>query len=1174
MTDCPFCVAPADSWFYRDHFVRAIWDKHPVTPGHALIVPIRHVATWFDASNEELIALVRAVADVRLEIERVHKPDGYNLGVNVGAAGGQTVDHLHLHVIPRYAGDAVDPRGGIRHVIAGKGNYLDLIDRGDLPHARPLVRGVTDPLLPHLLAHLDAASDVDIAVAFTMDSGVRLIDEHLRDVVARGGRVRFLTGDYLNVTEPDALLRLLDLGERAEIRVFESGNVSFHPKSYILRGDTKGGIAFVGSSNLSRTALKEGVEWNYRVITSRDASGFDEVSDAFEKLFEHPNSRPIDAAWVEAYRRRRHPIVPELTGVQPEPVPPPPPPHDVQVEALQRLAVTRAEGNVAGLVVLATGLGKTWLSAFDTRQAAAERVLFVAHRDEILEQALRTYRTIRPHVALGKYTGTEKVADADVVFASIQTLGRQHHLDRFAPDHFDYIVVDEFHHAAASTYRRLIEYFTPRFLLGLTATPERTDGGDLLSLCGENLVYRCDLIEGIRRGLLCPFDYYGVPDEVDYENIPWRSNRFDEEALTTAVATRSRAENALDQLRRRGGTRTLAFCVSQRHADFMKRFFLEVGLRAAAVHAGVTSDPRARSLERLQQGEIDVLFAVDMFNEGLDLPDVDTVLMLRPTESRILWLQQFGRGLRVRPGKRLKVIDYIGNHRSFLLKPRALFQLGGGDADISYALRLIDEGRGAELLPPGCSVTYELEAKDMLLSLLHPPERGEALAAYYREFRERTGVRPTATETFHGGLDPKSARPGYGSWFQFVRAMGDLESAADTAETRLRRFLSELEVTPMTKSFKMLMLLAMIAEDAFPEGLPLDRLQHRVRELARRSSVLRTELGDAFEDEQLLADLLIKNPIAAWVGGRGTGGELYFKYEGGRFAATFTITKDLRDAATSLVRELADWRLTVYLRRTGDVEGAPRIYCRVSHTNGKPIIFLPPRERTPGIPEGWVDVIADGDLYHAKFVKIAVNVATRGDSEINELPALLHKWFGPRAGQPGTSHAVVFERTDEGYSLAPAAESTEQGPRLWAIYKRSDIPKLFGIELKGFEAQQGIVTRPGIALLFVTLEKAEMQKEHRYEDAFVSATEFRWQTQNRTKRDSPAGRAIANHKAENTAVHLFVRAAPKVAGKTQPFVYCGQLSFERWEGDNPITVWWRLSAGVPPELHALLRVPS
>ena len=202
-------------------------------------------------------------------------------------------------------------------------------------------------------------------------------------------------------------------------------------------------------------------------------------------------------------------------------------------------------------------------------------MLFVAHREEILNQALDTFRRIRPEARLGHYTGEMKDPDADVVFASIQTLSRREHLERFSPDAFDYIVVDEFHHAAAASYRKLIAYFRPKFLLGLTATPERSDGGDLLALCQQNLVYRCDLVEGVRKDLLAPFHYFGVPDDVDYTNIPWRSTRFDEEALTTAVATQRRAENALEQFRTRGGTaraRLLRLAATRRlHGGLLQR---------------------------------------------------------------------------------------------------------------------------------------------------------------------------------------------------------------------------------------------------------------------------------------------------------------------------------------------------------------------------------------------------------------------------------------------------------------------------------------------------------------------------------------------------------------------------------------------------------------------------
>ncbi|NLF68863.1 MAG: DEAD/DEAH box helicase family protein [Candidatus Anammoximicrobium sp.] len=778
---CPFCNIPEDRVFYRGRLVTAMWDAFPVSPGHALLVPCRHVATWFEATADEQQELLHAIEVARDAITKAYPvPDGFNIGVNVGEAAGQTVFHLHVHVIPRYKGDVPDPTGGVRGVIPGKANYRrgpTAQDRllGQAPHHRALVRGGDhDPLLPHLLAELDRAVGADIAVAFVLRSGIRPIREHLRDLLDRGGRVRLLTGDYLDVTDPQALWELYDLDGSLDLRVYEAAQTGFHPKAYIFYRPSGEATAYVGSSNLTGPALESGVEWNYRIVSSRDGTGFTDIVEAFEQLYRDRATRPLDAAWITKYQARRRPpavIVPvEVKTEAPEP---PPEPHEIQRQALAGLTATRAAGNSAGLIVLATGLGKTWLSAYDSSRPEFGSVLFVAHREEILTQAMQTYRRIRPEARLGRYTGTEKLPDSDVLFASIQTLGRQQHLKLFSPDSFDYVVVDEFHHAAARTYRRLIDYFAPKFLLGLTATPERMDGGDLLGLCQENLVFRCDVMAGIRQGLLCPFHYFGVPDEVDYANIPWRNSRFDEEELTRAVATRSRAQNALEQYRQRAGKRTLGFCCSQRHADFMADFFNEAGLRAAAVHSGPSSAPRATSLEQLAAGNLDVIFAVDMFNEGIDIPAIDTVMMLRPTESSTIWLQQFGRGLRLFPDKpHLTVIDYIGNHRTFLLKPRTLFQLGPGDGAVAAALKLVLAGQVD--LPPGCEVTYDTVAVDILKALLRAPSPPEALRSHYVDFRDLQGQRPTAAEVFHEGFNPRAVRKTYGSWLRFVNAMGDL----------------------------------------------------------------------------------------------------------------------------------------------------------------------------------------------------------------------------------------------------------------------------------------------------------------------------------------------------------------------------------------------------------------
>jgi superfamily II DNA or RNA helicase/diadenosine tetraphosphate (Ap4A) HIT family hydrolase/HKD family nuclease len=1215
MTDpsCPFCSLPEDRLFHDGRLVVGLWDLFPVSPGHALIVPRRHVASWFEATDAERTELMAAVDDARRAIEQTYQPDGYNLGINIGPAAGQTIFHLHVHVIPRYHGDVAAPRGGVRHVIPERADYAGMVREAQAtsyatgwpttserpsapatmlpPHRRALVQGEDDPLLPHLRAHLATAVRVDIAVAFVLERGLAEIEEYLKDVVGRGGRLRVLTGDYLDVTEPKALLRLLDLAALAsqaagtvELRVFETAGESFHPKAYILHLAEGDGVAFVGSSNLSAVALGRGIEWNYRVIPARDWAGFGTVVEAFQTLFRHPSTTPLDAAWVGRYSARRAAAPRRTVELVPEPLPPPPEPHEVQREALAALERTRAEGNAAGLVVLATGLGKTWLAAFDTNRPEYRRVLFVAHREEILAQAFATFRRIRPTAVLGLYTGDEKAPDADVLFASIQTLGRTRHLGQFSPDAFDYIIVDEFHHAAAATYRRLIDHFQPRFLLGLTATPERTDGGDLLALCGENLVYRYDLWDGIRRGLLAPFHYFGVPDEVDYRNIPWRSSRFDEEALTRAVATQSRAQNALEQYRLRAGARTLAFCCSTRHADFMAHFFTNAGVRTVAVHSDtMTSAPRTASLERLEAGELDVIFAVDMFNEGVDLPHVDTIMMLRPTESRIVWLQQFGRGLRKAENKpHLTVIDYIGNHRTFLLKPQVLLGLEPSPAVVADALT-----RAAAHtldLPPGCEVTYDLRAIEILRALL-PRATPDALRAWYEDFRERHGIRPRAVEAFHEGYAPRAARRAYGSWLRFVDRMGDLSeveaslvrgSATGTAAApRSHEFLDELETTPMTKSYKMMVLLAMLNEDRLPGTITIDDLARIVTRLAGRSAHLREDFGTALGDLQALKRHLEVNPIAAWSGGAGTHGTAYFAYEAGRFSSRFEIPSSHRETFQELVRELVDWRLAEYLQRQPGP--ADTIVCKVSHAGGRPILFLPDRATRPDIPEGTTPVLIDGQRYEAEFVKVAVNVIRAPGSTRNELPGLLRGWFGPDAGLPGTTFQVRFEKAPDGteYRVVPVGQiASSHGPETWRQYPREAIPPLFGLSYSAPVWNQGFILKNNRVILLVTLDKSTKAEQHRYEDRFEAPDRFQWQSQNKQHRAGATEQKLARHVELGIPVHLFVRKASKVEGRAAPFLYCGECEFLRWDGDRPITVHWKLKSPVPERWRRVLDVPS
>jgi superfamily II DNA or RNA helicase/diadenosine tetraphosphate (Ap4A) HIT family hydrolase len=1194
---CPFCHPPAERIFHAGDRILGIWDAFPVAPGHALLIPKRHVSDWFEATPEERAELAEATLTAQRRIlasAKAKLPDGFTIGINAGEAAGQTVFHLHVHIIPRYRGDVAQPRGGVRNLIPSRGDYLAepsgsggaslAADRDDsppelspllihAPHQRALIAGGDDPLLPHLLAHLDRAERTDIAVAFILRSGVAAIREHLRDLIDRRGRARLVTGDYFDATDPDALVELLDLAEagdgRFQLKVVECGDRSFHPKAYLFHGPGADGLAYVGSSNLSRSALGSGVEWNYRVVPARDRAGFGDIARAFEKLF--GEALPLDADWIDRYRKRRKPASAPLTGVAPEPAPPPPVPHEIQREALLALEATRAEGNSAGIVVLATGLGKTWLSAFDSNRPGFRRVLFVAHREEILTQAMDTYRRIRREAHLGLYTGQEKVPEADVLFASIQTLGRARHLRSFDAAAFDYIVVDEFHHACARTYRQLLDHFDPKFLLGLTATPERSDGGNLLELCQENLVYRCDLFRAIELELLAPFHYFGVPDDVDYSNIPWRSSRFDEEALTTAVATRARAQNALEQLRKRGGKRTLAFCCSKRHADFMTAYFSEAKVRSVAVHSGETSAPRAASLEALRAAELDVVFAVDMFNEGVDLPDVDTILMLRPTESRVLWLQQFGRGLRAAEGKsHLRVIDYIGNHKSFLLKPQTLFDLGSSPHEVAQQLERLQAGGAG--LPPGCEVTYDLEAIEILRSLM--PSAPPSLQEFYEDFRARYGERPRAVEAYHEGYRPGSLRRSHGSWLRFVRAMGDLSEVQEAALERHGGLLDAIESTPMTRSFKMLVLLAMLNADSFPGSLDLDALAAGVRRIATRSAALAADLGAALDTERELHRLLVENPIAAWTGGKGTGGVSYFRFENGAFSTLSPLEGAGREALQELVRELADWRLAEYLDRPA-VARADEIICKVSHAGGRPILFLPDREQHAGVPHGTTPVLVNGEPHEAEFAKVAVNVVQREGGEANRLPEILRGWFGADAGQPGTGFRAAFTRTESGWELKPlGAAEPPTGLELWKAYAREEVPPIFDLPFASTRWQQGFVPVDKDIFLFVTLDKESHPEQHRYEDRFLSPTEVEWQSQNRTTQNGKHGQMIKDHANRGVTIHLFVRREAKRGSRAAPFLYCGPVRFERWEGERPIRVLWALESAVPERLWERLSIPS
>ena len=993
----PFLDVPAESWTADNELAFSFRDRFPVSPGHTLVVPRRVVADWWAATAEEQAALFELVELVKAQLDREFAPDGYNVGFNAGAAAGQTVFHLHVHVIPRYKGDVADPRGGVRHVLPG-GNYL-------AQPQRQLWHGPSHPLGPALIDVVESEpiDRADVLVSFVMQSGLGLLEPLLERILDRGGSVRVLTGDYLGITERRALERLLsrseEYGDRFQPRLFIAGQTSFHPKAYLLSATGQRRWAYVGSANASRSALLDGVEWT---LATQDPAAIDEADAEFERLWADPRSVVLTPSVVADYRevvRSIHREAPELADTD-EPREAPVAPNPVQQEALEALEASRAEGYGAGLVVMATGLGKTWLAAFDSTRPQFRRVLFVAHREEILLQARAVFRLVRPQATAGLMIGDRQPGDSEMVFATVQTLASR--IDEIDPEQFDYVVVDEFHHASAPTYRRLLGRLRPKFLLGITATPDRADGANLLALCEDNLVYDCGLAEGIERSLLVPFLYFGVPDPVDFRPLPWRNGRFDPDALEHAVIASERMEAALREWSLRRGQRTIAFCVSQTHADRMAEYFRAAGIRAVAVHTGPLSAPRAQSLEQLRTGELEVLFAVDLFNEGLDVPEVDTVLMLRPTASPVLFMQQLGRGLRTSAGKDvLHVIDFVGNHRSFLIPLRLLAGLVDSPTDASLRAAL---GGGALTLPSGCSVDYALEARDNLLSML--PTTSKVLEDFVIAWTAEHGQRPTALQALRSGYLPQLAKQG---WFALLLELGVLSDEEAVGARDSAALLLEVATTSMNKTYKMVALRAWLFDDPSMQGHTLQR-----NATVARALVLR--------DPRLVADVDGKEHVsdkawAAWwrtwplehLAGKGS-----FVLRNDTFSLAQGVSADQVVTLSALIHELVDWRLTAKLDRA--TAGSTRL--RVSHSSGRPIIRFD-RQRRPDLPEGTTSLLAGDNTYEADFVRIALNVMRQPGSATNVLPDLLWSWFGPDAGLPGTSFEVELTREGKSWHLSP-----------------------------------------------------------------------------------------------------------------------------------------------------------
>lgn len=567
-----------------------------------------------------------------------------------------------------------------------------------------------------------SADEIDLLVSFIKFKGIIILERELKEFTKRGSKLRVITSTYMGASDYKAIKLLSEL-ENTEVKIsYNSSNERLHAKAYLFKRNTGFDTAYIGSSNFSRSALTDGLEWNLKVTTKEVGHIIDKFKKTFDSYWQSDDFETFDSnlhtdKLIESLNQGRskdfNTFIPSFFDLKPYPF---------QSEILEKLQVERDVHNRhRNLVVAATGTGKTVISAFDyksfTTNNKSARLLFLAHRKEILQQSLGVFRGILKDNNFGELWLDGYVPNKyEHVFASVQTINNKIEDLKLSPDYFDFIIIDECHHMAANSYRPIINYFIPKVLLGLTATPERMDGGNIQEDFHNRIAAEIRLPEALNRKLLCPFQYFGITDSVDLTNVSWARGKYIVSELTSIYTSNDRrVREIIDAINKYtkdiNDLRALGFCVSIEHAKYMAEKFTLAGLKADCLTSDNASE-RDQVRNRLQKKEINYLFVVDIFNEGVDIPEIDTVLFLRPTESLTIFLQQLGRGLRLAENKDcLTVLDFVGNARpeyNFENKFRALI----GKTSTPVRKEIEDN---FPHLPLGCSIILEKKTKEIIL---------------------------------------------------------------------------------------------------------------------------------------------------------------------------------------------------------------------------------------------------------------------------------------------------------------------------------------------------------------------------------------------------------------------------------------------------------------------------
>ena len=628
--------------------------------------------------------------------------------------------------------------------------------------------------LSYLVNRLETCDEFWFSAAFLTNSGVASLYNSLKTFSNKPNKIgKILVSDYLYFTQPEALERISKL-KNIEARLHVRRN--FHGKGYLFRMGGRYDL-LIGSSNLTATALSTNKELNLHVSGSENGELIKNFKSFFEEAFN--DSKKITEEELDSYREN-YTITPRQLKKENnqqiieygkrifEP-------NLLQIEATEKIKTLRNQGEDRALVVSATGTGKTILSAFDVRNFGAKRMLFVVHRRNIAQQAMDSYKDVfGDSKRMGMYSGDRREIESDFIFSTIQTISQDRHLERFDRDHFDYIIIDETHRAGAETYQKIMDYFEPEFLLGMTATPERTDGYNIFEVFNHNIGCEIRLHRAMREDLLCQFHYFGITD------ITVNGKQIDDLTDFALLVHEERIEKIISNIREYGcdnnEPRGLIFCSRVQEAETLSFEFNNRGFKTVSLSGSNSNEEREDAIRRLESNDpelkIDYIFTVDVFNEGIDIPKINQIIMLRPTQSAIIFVQQLGRGLRKEDSKDyLTVIDFIGNYTNNYMIPVALY----GDNTLSKDNLRKLVSSGSSLIPGASTVNFDEIIKERIYESIDSAKlnKKKDLLNDYNLLKFRLGRIPMMTDF----LDARTRDP-----YQYVKYSGSLYNFTSQVE--------------------------------------------------------------------------------------------------------------------------------------------------------------------------------------------------------------------------------------------------------------------------------------------------------------------------------------------------------------------------------------------------------